>query len=69
MADVQTSKVDAKLHQSIYHEIVYSDRYLKDELFNKTIFVKTKKKCGGWSKVKIHILVYGDHSWATKVRT
>jgi hypothetical protein len=53
------------LHQSTWdHEILYADRFLKDEqTSNKTIFVKDKKyERGGRYKVTIHVLFDGDNS-------
>jgi hypothetical protein len=47
------------LYQSTWdHEILYSDRSLKDE----TIFVIKKYECGGQLKFKTHILFCRDNS-------
>jgi hypothetical protein len=46
------------------HEILYDDRPSKDEqLLMRLLLWRTKKYNGGWLKVKIYILFYGDNSW------
>jgi hypothetical protein len=65
MADVQTSEVDANLHQSMWdHEILNTGRSSKaEQLLIIQFLSKTKKyEHGGRLNVKIPSLFCGDNS-------